>query len=336
MVLPSIYPVFTPPPPSCVVRKALEAAPRIAQAVPRPGQRPRGSSTTSPSTVSSATAKRRKGPMEGVAEALYSIKNTAKSLSPDRVRQGLRTVAAETENIFSRTPTGLYSPDYSVEDAREEFEVRRYVSYAVCSATMDDDTAASESNPLNGDTGVTNGSGEGFNTLAGYLFGNNTQEVAMDMTTPVNIDVDASGRTMSFVMPKDIPAAEAPIPRDPRVNVKNVAEGELLAVREFPGFATDGEVARQLDSLTLAISAPSSTWSVEDPTGKSYRLMQYNPPYTLPWQRTNAVAVKVCERAAGNAADVAEGGSDSVVENEGSDGVREQVSSTISQSTGRS
>lgn len=28
--------------------------------------------------------------------------------------------------------------------------------------------------------GVTDGSGEGFNTLAGYLFGNNTQEVCYD------------------------------------------------------------------------------------------------------------------------------------------------------------
>lgn len=43
--------------------------------------------------------------------------------------------------------------------------------------------------------GTTVGSGEGFNTLAGYLFGNNTQELAMDMTTPVNIDVSpVSGR----------------------------------------------------------------------------------------------------------------------------------------------
>lgn len=55
------------------------------------------------------------------------------------------------------------------------------------------------------------------------------------MTTPVNIDVSPTGgRTMSFVMPKDIPAGEAPIPRDPRVNVNDVPT-ELLAVREFPG-----------------------------------------------------------------------------------------------------
>lgn len=57
-----------------------------------------------------------------------------------------------------------------------------------------DDTTTFGPETLNGDTGVTLGSGEGFNTLAGYLFGNNTQEVAMGMTTPVNIDVDASGR----------------------------------------------------------------------------------------------------------------------------------------------
>lgn len=54
------------------------------------------------------------------------------------------------------------------------------------------DDAAPEFETLNGD-GVTDGSGEGFNTLAGYLFGNNTKEMAMDMTTPVNIDVSPTG-----------------------------------------------------------------------------------------------------------------------------------------------
>ncbi len=179
---------------------------------------------------------------------------------------------------------------------------------------------------LDGKADVTDGSGEGFNTLAGYLFGNNTLEVAMDMTTPVNIDVSRTGdrwasrhvskqkrthttqtgtfiapycfssfewgvllfsseiqiqcpldwyavylripvcsrrtrvilkeihsqfpspeqrerhailswsifRTMSFVMPEDVPAGEAPIPRDPRVSVNDVPS-ELLAVREFAG-----------------------------------------------------------------------------------------------------
>lgn len=224
-----------------------------------------------------------------------------------------------------------------MEDARDGFEIRRYASYSVCSAPMTGGTASDKAAP-NVDATVTAGSGEGFNTLAGYLFGNNTQERAMDMTTPVNIDVTpAGGRTMSFVMPKDIPARNAPTPRDSRIGVTDVADGELLAVREFPGFATDGEVRRQVDSLLGALEREStrpwrgqfkfddedydknmsgkgkdgegepfgageaasafksskSPWRTEDPSGRSYRLMQFNPPYTLPWLRTNAVAVRV-------------------------------------------
>lgn len=75
------------------------------------------------------------------------------------------------------------------------------------------------------------------------------------------------------------------------------------------GFATDGEVKRQLDALLGSLEREAthpwnesaevaeeqsvSPWRADDPTGLSYRLMQYNPPYTLPWLRTNAVAVKV-------------------------------------------
>ena len=90
------------------------------------------------------------------------------------------------------------------------------------------------------------------------------------------------------------------------------------------GFATDGEVKRQLESLLGALDREAtrpwrqlgsngvaettqtaeadrptskSSWRAEDPSGRSYRLMQYNPPYTLPWLRTNSVAVRVVEVA---------------------------------------
>ncbi len=35
-----------------------------------------------------------------------------------------------------RTPSSLYSPEYSLEDSTDSFEVRRYASYSVCSAAM--------------------------------------------------------------------------------------------------------------------------------------------------------------------------------------------------------
>lgn len=85
------------------------------------------------------------------------------------------------------------------------------------------------------------------------------------------------------------------------------------------GFATDGEVERQVDSLLGALEREAtrpreqfagsgasaadqespSPWRAEDPSGLSYRLMQYNPPYTLPWLRTNAIAIKVSREEGG-------------------------------------
>lgn len=51
-------------------------------------------------------------------------------------------------------------------------------------------------------------------------------------------DVHLGRRKMSFIMPKEISAGEAPAPRNPRVGVSDVAEGETLAVREFPGVSS--------------------------------------------------------------------------------------------------
>lgn len=51
--------------------------------------------------------------------------------------------------------------------------------------------------------------------------------------------------------------------------------------------------------------------------------MQYNPPYTLPFRRTNAVAVRVSKGSSGGTAP------DVIQEFEAA---REEVSSTISQS----
>lgn len=77
------------------------------------------------------------------------------------------------------------------------------------------------------------------------------------------------------------------------------------------GFATDGEIRRQVKAIVEALDKEAeaeegetkskksepSPWRAEDPTGSTFRLMQYNPPYTLPWLRTNEIAVKVTRNA---------------------------------------
>ena len=56
-----------------------------------------------------------------------------------------------------------------------------------------------------------------------------------------------------------------------------------MAAIEFPGFATAGEVQRQLSILKESMSVAGYEYD----EGATYQLLQYNPPYTLPFLRRN-------------------------------------------------
>jgi SOUL heme-binding protein len=59
-------------------------------------------------------------------------------------------------------------------------------------------------------------------------------------------------------------------------------------VREFAGFATDGEVTRQRAMLEDALLADGVLYD-----NLSFKVFQYNPPQTLPWLRRNEVALRI-------------------------------------------
>jgi hypothetical protein len=145
--------------------------------------------------------------------------------------------------------------------------------------------------PVLGSPTMTGGA---FNTLAGYIFGANEAKTNMAMTTPVEIRKDAQHRgageaySMRFIMASPYTTETAPRPMDSKVRLTTTAR-ERLAAREFAGFATEGEVQRQLISLLSLLDRDGVT--VVDPA--SYRIFQYNPPYTLPWLRRNEILVEV-------------------------------------------
>jgi len=68
-------------------------------------------------------------------------------------------------------------------------------------------------------------SGPGFQKLAGYIFGGNEANIKISMTTPVQMGINDSVSTMSFVMPSAYTKENLPKPNDPNVHIKNtVAE----------------------------------------------------------------------------------------------------------------
>lgn len=97
---------------------------------------------------------------------------------------------------------------------------------------------------------------------------------------------------MSFVMPFGYDAENAPIPSSARVSVSDQVRVKVVAV-EFQGFATDGEIRRQLDALQQNLRLSGLAESVNMDT---YQVLQYNPPYTLPFLRRNEIILKVSGR----------------------------------------
>jgi len=206
----------------------------------------------------------------------------AKLLSPEVLNEA----AEEVRNIFRRTPSGLEQPAFEVVLAGTGFDVRRYVNFTVAARRMASSNRAAFS------------SAEGFTALAGYLFGDNEKEQAMKMTMPVEISYDDSlpdAQDMSFVLPSENAMAVdgPPQPRDPTVQIYKVPE-RFVAAREFSGIATTQEVERQREKLLASLQEEGSYAPVED---GQYSVLQYNPPYTLPWRRRNEIAVVVAKQS---------------------------------------
>lgn len=115
-------------------------------------------------------------------------------------------------------------------------------------------------------------------------------------TTPV---IMADGN-MEFVLPTKLSAITAPLPSAPEIFIKDVPS-ETIATVEFTGFATDGEVARQRALLEDALLTDGIMFD-----NLSFRVLQYNPPYTLPWLRRNEVALRVIQESTSTTTDASQ------------------------------
>lgn len=202
--------------------------------------------------------------------SVTSFMENIKELSEEDIRK-------EIKSIF-KTPEDLYSPPFTVLKTTQEYEVRKYDAYTVAQAQMNDED----------NIGSILVSGNSFNTLASYIFGNNTKSDGvgsekMSMTTPV---IMTEGQ-MEFVLPKNFDASTSPTPKSSKVTVKDVSE-EIVAVKAFTGIVTDKEITIQRSSLEDALLADGITYD-----NLSFKVLQYNPPYSLPWIRRNEVSLKV-------------------------------------------
>jgi hypothetical protein len=125
-------------------------------------------------------------------------------------------------------------------------------------------------------------SGPGFRKLAGYIFGGNETNTRISMTAPVQMDINDSASTMSFVMPSSYNESNLPKPNDPNVVIKSTAD-EYVAVIRFGGYASDKDLKFYSEKLQNLLKENGIR------SFGNYRFLGYNPPYQFIGRRNEII-----------------------------------------------
>lgn len=161
---------------------------------------------------------------------------------------------------------------YSIVRKYDDFEIRFYPSATLATITSNAKTYSDLSGP-------------GFRKLAGYIFGGNESNTKISMTAPVQMDINDSVSTMSFVMPSAYTKENLPQPNDPNVRIMNTADEYVAAVR-FGGYASDKDLKYYSEKLKNLLKENGII-----PHG-NYRYLGYDPPFRF-FGRRNEIIVAV-------------------------------------------
>ncbi|MGB0431003.1 MAG: SOUL family heme-binding protein [Bacteroidia bacterium] len=118
---------------------------------------------------------------------------------------------------------------YTVVKKYENFEVRNYESGLFTSVKM----------PTNN---YQQASSAGFRVLAGYIFGGNSKQQKIAMTSPVAMTLEDS-MTMMFMVPKDLSKKDLPEPNSSDITFKEEPQKTVAAIT-FGGWANDANTSK--------------------------------------------------------------------------------------------
>lgn len=164
---------------------------------------------------------------------------------------------------------------YDIVKTFDGFEIRNYEASLFTSVKL----------PTNKYNEVA---GKGFSILGGYIFGGNSSNQKIAMTSPVAMTLEDS-MTMMFMVPKNIKKQDLPKPNQSAIAFEDVPEKTVAAVR-FGGWANDKRIEKYKNKLISALDAEEIRHN-----GKFY-LLGYNPPYDL-INRRNEIIVELAERS---------------------------------------
>ena len=200
----------------------------------------------------------------------------------------LSSVVFGITSVFGGT-SGIEQPHYEViQRIGDRIEIRRYRERIAAETAVA--AGASE-----------NARSEAFRRIAGYIFGANTGRRKIDMTAPVEINTTGAqiamtapvevksgdhALVMRFLMPAAYGRADLPEPSNSRVRLVEMPAA-TVAVLRFSGSTADSAVSAHAAELMNALQ--TTEWKVAGPPSALF----YNPPWTIPFLRTNEVVLPV-------------------------------------------
>jgi hypothetical protein len=179
----------------------------------------------------------------------------------------LLTILLQSFTIMATNKTE--EQKYSLVRKYNDFEVRFYPSATIATINSNAKTYRDLSGP-------------GFQKLAGYIFGGNESKTKISMTTPVQMDINDSVSTMSFVMPSEYSKENLPRPNDAGVQIK-ITSDEYVAVIRFGGYASDEDLKFYSEKLLNLLKENGII-----PHGNC-RFLGYNPPYQFIGRRNEII-----------------------------------------------
>ncbi len=160
---------------------------------------------------------------------------------------------------------------YAVLQDFDQFELRLYEGAIFAKTHIDAET-------------YRRGSGNGFRTLASYIFGDNDRGESIAMTAPVLMGWE-DGMVMEFMMPSGYTLETLPAPGQPGIEIYE-KPAVAMAGLSFGGWANDRRIAQKIEELASLLEAYGIAH-----TGH-FQYFGYNPPYQVT-NRRNDIVVEV-------------------------------------------
>lgn len=174
-------------------------------------------------------------------------------------------------SFFGDNLTVTETPKYSVVSSDGNIEIRNYSKNVQAFTYVPGERRTALST--------------GFKTLAAFIFGENSEQAKIAMTSPVTQQQVGDMWQIGFFMPQKFTEKNIPTPNNEKIVIKSEPEARYIAIK-FSGLASKSNLSKNKEKLDNFINTKKVS------TVGNYIYAFYDPPWTLPFLRRNEILLK--------------------------------------------